>query len=293
MTCLRPAPVTSAPVLRQREFNIIRRLAYQYCGLDLHNGKQGLVASRLTKTLRELDLRSYSDYVEYVTSDRSGAALAGMVDRLTTNHTSFFREPAHFEFLRKSIFPALRNRSRIHIWSAACSTGEEPYSIAMSLLEESPREATAKVKIKATDISTRALDKARSGAYAKERLVAISSSVQQRYLVAVPEAADTFRFIDNIRFMINFEYLNLISALPAGYRCSVIFCRNLMIYFDRPTQQALVHRLTQHLEDNGYLFIGHAETLHNIDHALQYVCPAIYRKPSATHDCQSGYTKWR
>jgi chemotaxis protein methyltransferase CheR len=293
MAWTRPAPVNSAPVLRPREFETIRHLAHQHCGIDLRNGKQGLVESRLARMLRELGLRSYTDYVEYVTSDRSGAALAAMVERLTTKHTSFFREPAHFEFLRKSVFPALRNRSRIHIWSAACSTGEEPYSIAMSLLEESPREANAKVKIKATDISTCALDKARSGAYAKQHLAAVAPSLQQRCLVAVPEVSDSLRFTDNLRSMIDFEYLNLMSALPAGYRCSVIFCRNVMIYFDRPTQQSLVHRLSQHLEDDGYLFIGHAETLHNIDHNLEYVCPAIYRKPSVTHDLQSGDSQWR
>ena len=279
MDYLGPTPDNSAPILHLREFEKIRQLAYRHFRLDLRSGKLGLVASRLGKTVRELGLNSFADYYQYVQSDRSGAALAGMVDRLTTNHTSFFREPAHFEFLRKIIFPDLRNRSRIHLWSAACSTGEEPYSIAMSLLDESPREAAAKVKIRATDISTRALNVARTGTYAKERLTPVAPQLQQRYFVPSPEPPTQLRFTENVRCMIDFEYLNLMSSLPAGYRCSVIFCRNLMIYFDRPTQQALVRRLSQHIEEGGYLFIGHSETLNNIDHNLQYVCPAIYRKP--------------
>jgi chemotaxis protein methyltransferase CheR len=277
---------SSAPTLSPREFQKFSELAYQHFGLDLRNGKQGLVASRLAKPLRELGLHSFTDYYDHVTSDSSGAALAAMVDRLTTNHTGFFREPAHFQFLRKIVFPELRNRSRVHIWSAACSTGEEPYSIAMSLLEEFPREAAAKIRIKATDISTRALAQARSGIYTKDRLAPVPIALQLRYLVADPKST-TLRFSDTVRSLMEFEHLNLMSSFPAGYRCSVIFCRNVMIYFDRPTQQSLVQRLCRHLEAGGYLFIGHAETLNNVAHELQYVCPSIYRKLSQPH-CPIG-----
>jgi chemotaxis protein methyltransferase CheR len=281
-------PSNSAPILRPREFENIRQLAYRHFGLDLRNGKQGLVASRLAKTLRELGIRSFADYFEYVKSDISGDALAVMVDLLTTNHTGFFREPAHFDFLRKKIFAGLCNRSRIHLWSAACSTGEEPYSIAMSLLEGYPREAAAKVRIKATDISTKALEKARGGTYEKDRLAAIPPLLRQRYLAPAPESPTALRFTENVRSMIDFQHLNLISTLPAGYRCAVIFCRNLMIYFDLPTQQSLIHRLSQHLEDGGYLFIGHAETLSNITHNLNYICPAIYQKSSLARSGENG-----
>jgi chemotaxis protein methyltransferase CheR len=280
---------SSVPALNEREFEKISQLAYHHFGLDLGADKQSLVVARLGKTLRELGLTSFQDYYDYVKSDRTGAALAVMVDHLTTNHTSFFREPAHFEFLRKTIFPTLLTRSQIHIWSAACATGEEPYSIAMALLEESPREAAAKVKIKATDISHRVLEKARQGVYSKDRLAAIPLSMRNRYLLNEPGEPDhRRRFTNSVRSMIEFEHLNLMSTMPPRYLCSVIFCRNLMIYFDRSTQQRLVQRLSQHLEEGGYLFIGHSEGLSSISHDLEYVCPATYKKPGRLHSGPNG-----
>lgn len=270
------------PILTEREFERISGLAYEHFGLDIRVGKQGLVAARLGKVLRELGLSSFQNYYDYVKADRSGAALAGMVDQLTTNHTSFFREPRHFEFLRRTVFPSLRMRSRIHIWSAACATGEEPYSIALSLLEESPREAATKVRIRATDISTRVLEKARQGVYEVDRLQSMPASMLRQYMEKVdPAHATSWRFKNEVRSMINFEHLNLVARLPEGYCCPVIFCRNIMIYFDKPTQQSLVQRLSQHLEPGGYLLIGHSESLNNIAHSLEYISPAVYRKPGA------------
>jgi len=282
------SPTSAAvPTLKDHEFEKISRLAYEHCGLDLRCGKQGLVAARLGKKLRELGLKSFQHYYDYVKADRSGAALAGMVDYLTTNHTSFFREPRHFDYLSKTIFPALRTRSLIHIWSAACSSGEEPYSIAMSLLEESPREAAAKVRIKATDISTRVLEKATRGVYEADRCAGIPVPMLQRYLVQA-DRPNALRFKSEVRAMIEFGHLNLMASLPTGYCCSVIFCRNIMIYFDKPTQQNLVRRLSQHLEDGGYLFIGHSESLNSIAHSLEYISPAIYRKPGCARNGQIG-----
>lgn len=279
----------ATPVLNEREYEKISQLAYEHFGLDLRGGKQGLVSARLGKELRQLGLKSFQRYYDYVKADRSGAALASMVDHLTTNHTSFFREPRHFDLLRKTIFPTLHTRSRIDIWSAACSSGEEPYSIAMSLLEESPREAAARVRIKASDISTRMLEKAKRGVYPAERFEGIAVPLLQRYLLkGQDEAADTFRFKNNVRAMIDFEHLNLMEKLPSGYICPVIFCRNIMIYFDKPTQQSLVQRLSEHLEDGGYLLIGHSESLNNITHGLDYVCPATYRKPGRARAGQTG-----
>jgi chemotaxis protein methyltransferase CheR len=279
----------SVPVLKHGEFEKIRRLAYEHFGLDLRAGKEGLVAARLGKMLRELGLKSFQHYYDYVRADRSGSALAIMVDHLTTNHTSFFREPQHFEFLRATIFPALRLRPRINIWSAACSSGEEPYSIAMTLLEESPREAAAKVRIRASDISMRVLDRARRGVYPAERFEGIPAAMLQRYLLkSRDEVVATLCFKNEVRSMIDFEHRNLMDKLPEGYCCSVIFCRNIMIYFDKPTQQSLVERLSQHLEEGGYLFIGHSESLNSISHGLEYVCPATYRKPGRMHNDQIG-----
>ena len=207
--------------------------------------------------------------------------MTAMVDCLTTNHTSFFRENRHFEFLRKVVYPELKSRSQIHLWSAACSSGEEPYSIALALLEESSDEARKQIKIKATDISTRVLVKGRNGVYQAERLREVPASLLQRYLIKRPTTGD-FVFRDEVRSMIDFQHLNLMNKLPEHYRCSVIFCRNIMIYFDKPTQQDLVRRLSASLEEGGYLFIGHAESLNSIEHGLEYVSPAIYRKPKAS-----------
>ena len=290
MDCSRVRLTDSLPALSDREYENISRLAHDHFGLDLGDSKRGLVAARLGKIMRQLSLESFQHYYEYVKTDRSGAALTDMVDRLTTNHTSFFREPRHFEYLRKCIFPTLRTLSRIHIWSAACSSGEEPYSIAMSLLEESFQVAAAKVRIMATDISTRVLEKAKRGVYEADRIDGIPIALLQRYLV--PErahGATSFRFKDDIRSMIDFEHLNLMAKLPEGYRCSVIFCRNIMIYFDRSTQQSLVKRLSLHLEDGGYLFIGHSESLNNITHDLEYISPATYRKPEYARRAQNGH----
>jgi chemotaxis protein methyltransferase CheR len=206
-----------------------------------------------------------------------------MVDVLTTNHTSFFREAQHFTLLGDTIFPALQQRSQIHIWSAACSSGEEPYSIAMTLLERSRELALSKVRIRATDISTRVLDVARNGIYRAEKLKGISPELQHRYMLKGHNSSvDSFRFKNEVRSLIAFEHCNLMQPLDRDYRCSVIFCRNVMIYFDKPTQQSLVQRLSHNLEDGGYFCIGHSESLNSISHGLEYVAPATYRKPGGS-----------
>jgi chemotaxis protein methyltransferase CheR len=289
MSVLSLATEDIIPVLRAGEFEKISKLAYEHFGLDLRNGKQGLVAARLGKKLRELGMKTFEEYYDHVTLDRTGAAMTTMVDLLTTNHTSFFREPRHFDFLRKTILPTLRDRSEINIWSSACSSGEEPYSIAMSLLEESQSGPLAKVRIKATDISTRVLEKGKHGVYASERFKGVPTPLLHRYLLKGQNASvDLYRFKPEVRSMIDFEHLNLMERLPEGYRCSVLFCRNIMIYFDKTTQQDLVRRLSMHIEDGGYLFIGHSESLNSISHGLDYVSPAIYRKPGGSRGIQMG-----
>jgi chemotaxis protein methyltransferase CheR len=270
----------AAPILHAREFAQIRDLAYRHFGIDLNEGKQALVQARIGRILRELGISSFQDYFDYVTADSSGAALSKMVDVLTTNHTSFFREAQHFNLLGETIFPALSQRPQIHVWSAACSSGEEPYSIAMTLLERSREMALSKLRIRATDISTRVLEVAKQGIYRTERLKGIPPEMQHRYLLKGHNtSADSFRFKNEVRALIAFEHCNLMQPLDRDYRCSVIFCRNVMIYFDKPTQQSLVQRLAQNLEDGGYLFIGHSESLNSISHGLDYVAPATYRKP--------------
>lgn len=271
----------SSPILSAGEFEQISTLAYEHFGVDLRNGKQALVEARIGKKLRELGLSSFQQYFDQVRADTTGKALTSMVDVLTTNHTSFFREPRHFDFMVNTILPSLMHHSQIHIWSAACSSGEEPYSIALTLLESTAREALDRLHIRASDISTRVLEKAVRGVYPTDRCKSIPNHLQHLYMLKGQNAcADSLRFKPQVRTMIDFMHLNLMDELPRDYTCSVIFCRNIMIYFDRPTQQDLVRRLTDHLEPGGYLFIGHSESLNSITHTLDYVAPATYRKPA-------------
>jgi chemotaxis protein methyltransferase CheR len=268
------------PELSEKEFAKISKLAYEHFGLALNAGKQGLVSARLSKKIRQLGLASFQAYYDHVLSDPSGEALAGMVDDLTTNHTSFFREPQHFEFLRRTILPQLRGRGAIRIWCAACSTGEEAYSIAISLAEEFGPGTVPEIRILASDISTRVLAKAKRAVYAEERFRGLPMPLLQRYLLrSTGPGAVAYRMKPELCAMMEFKRINLINDFSSLPIYPVIFCRNIMIYLDKPTQQGLVQHLTAHLEPGGYLLIGHSENLNTIAHGLEYVEPATYRKP--------------
>jgi chemotaxis protein methyltransferase CheR len=270
------SPLTSG------EFEQFRKLAYEKFGLDLRSGKEQLVSARLGKKLRELQLRSFKEYYQHVVNDGTGEALISMIDALTTNHTSFFREPAHFDFLRKTICPVLRNRDRIAIWSAACSTGEEPYSIVFTLLEELGLGAIPKMQVLATDISTRVLGNAKKGVYPSARFRDFTpQQLRQCLLRGDGEWKDWYLVKKELRAAISFQRLNLMEQFSNLPTFPLIFCRNVMIYFDRATQEELVGRLSNRLEQGGYLFIGHSESLNGVQHGLQYIQPAIYRKPEA------------
>jgi len=265
--------------LTSSEFQQFRRLAREKFGLDLRDGKETLVSARLGRRMRELKVRSFQEYYRHVVEDQTGEALVALIDALTTNHTAFFREPAHFEFLRQSILPALRRRDRIPIWSAACSSGEEPYSLAFCLLEELGEPALARIRILATDISTRVLAIAEQGAYPAERFEGIPAGTLRPYLLRGERRfRDWYRVKPEIRAVVEFRRLNLMDRFAHLGPFPVVFCRNVMIYFDRPTQQDLVNRLAATLEPGGYLFVGHAESLTGVDHPLEYVRPAVYRK---------------
>lgn len=273
-----PQREEALPVLHERDFLRIAHIAHRSFGLDLGDGKQGLVAARLGRLVRELGLSSFQQYCDYLLADHTGAALTALADRLTTNHTSFFREPAHFGFLCSAVLPALRARPRIDIWSAGCSSGEEPFSIAIALLESAPHLAS-RVRIRATDISTRMIARARAATYTADRIQSIPPEIRSRHLVP-DDAPNVFRVAAPARSLVDFARSNLMDPIPPAARYSVIFCRNVMLYFDRPTHQSLVHRLAAHLEPGGFLFIGHSESLKGIDNSLEPAAPAVYRKPA-------------
>ena len=277
-------PLTAA------EFDRIRALAREKFGLDLRPGKEQLVAARLGKQLRRLGLRTFADYYSYVRAEPSGGALVEMIDALTTNHTSFLREQPHFDFLRSRVLPEWQGRPRLDIWSAACATGEEPYSIAISVLEQSGGAPRPQVRILATDISTRALDTARRGVYQAGRLEGMSQAAIHKYFLrGEGRWRGWYRLRPAVAEMVEFQRVNLNEPLPSLPRFGVIFCRNVMIYFDRETQERLVARLAGCLEPGGYLFTGHSESLLKIAQPLDYVQPAVYRKaPVNTQPAGAG-----
>jgi chemotaxis protein methyltransferase CheR len=265
------------PPLRESEFAQIRELAYNKFGLDLKEGKQSLIVTRLSKELRRLGLTSFEQYCQYVSSDRSGDALIEMADALTTNFTSFLREQAHFQFLRAELTAQLSRTSAINIWSCASSTGEEPYSILFTVLET--LGPGADVRILATDISTRALRTATSAVYDAERLAGLPPGWLQRYfLKGNGRWQGSFRVRPEYRERVCFQRFNLVTDQPGNLRFPAIFCRNVAIYFDKTTQAAVARKLASALAPGGYLFIGHSESLSGMDHGLSYIQPALYRK---------------
>jgi chemotaxis protein methyltransferase CheR len=279
--------------LSASEFEQIRRLAYEHFGLDLRNGKESLVSARLSQKIRALNFGSFQEYYRHVVGDRTGEALIELIDALTTNYTSFFREPAHFEFLRGTVLPRLRGRDRIPIWSAACSTGEEPYSIAFCLLEELGEAVLGKLRIIATDISTRVLAEAQQGAYRADRFEGIPAHRLRRFVLrGEGRFEDWYRVRPEVRAVVEFHRLNLMERFSHLGPFPIIFCRNVMIYFDKPTQEDLVNRLAECVEPGGYLLIGHAESLNGIGHPLQYVRPAVYQKPdTAATRAERGWSQ--
>lgn len=266
----------ASEILSPVEFDRITHLAWRTCGIDLKKGKRELVQARLGKKIRQGGFGSFKDYYDHVVADTTGAELIGLVDALTTNFTSFLREAAHFDLLRKTIIPGITGQ--IRIWSAACSTGEEPWSIAFSLLEELGPSAADRIEIFASDISSRALAIAEAGAYEAERFSDLPKHWPSKYLLRGSDRwQGWFRVKPFIRRMVEFRRFNLMDTIEPQRRFHVIFCRNVMIYFDKDTQERLVNRLACCLEPGGYLLTGHSESLTGLKHPFDYVSPSVYQ----------------
>jgi chemotaxis protein methyltransferase CheR len=267
------------------DFERISRLVYTHCGINLHDGKKELVKARLGKRLREGAFKSFGDYYHHVITPEGTDELITMIDSLSTNLTYFFREESHFVKLRQ-ILPELllspdrgshSQRGKLRIWSAGCSTGEEPYSLAMTVCE-CINGKPADIKITATDISTRVLRSAVRGIFHQDKLKNIPSDVFKKYFqLGCGQWEGHFRIKKGVREMIQFLRFNLMETPPANYLFDVIFCRNVMIYFDKTTQGELVNRFSNCLNKGGYFFIGHSESLTGLDHRLKYVEPSVYR----------------
>ncbi len=262
--------------LTEAQFQKVIRMIYRLCGISLKDGKQALVRARLMKRLRALEMNGFKEYLQYVESREGAHELISMVDAITTNKTSFFREPEHFRFLRDTVFGEFSGQ-RMRFWTAACSSGEEPFSLSMLIHEHFPGIHQRDVKILATDISMNMLEKARESVYSAESVQEIPPDFLAKYFTFLPDQ-NTYRVKDNVRSLVRLGWLNLVDSWPMKGPLDVIFCRNVMIYFDRPTQQRLINRLWHLLEPGGYLFVGHSEGLSAIEHKFQYIRPAIYRK---------------
>jgi chemotaxis protein methyltransferase CheR len=261
--------LTAIPVLSDRDLATITRLVYARSGITLHSGKRALVTARLQKLLRQSGFGTFKEYLRHLQNDKSGSELTAMLDAIATNHTAFFREPQHFEFLAKVVLPPLRAREEttpILGWSAACSSGEEPYTIAMTACEVFGGESGRPLRLLASDLSTKALTRAVAGIYKAERVDGAD----------LP--AGTVRIAERIRRVVEFRQLNLLEAPPPGRPLDFIFCRNVLIYFDRSIQQGVVQRLEERLAPGGYLFTSHSESLNGVTHGLTWVAPAVYRR---------------
>jgi chemotaxis protein methyltransferase CheR len=258
------------------EFEQIRKLAYTTFGLDLKHGKEELVSARLRRLVRSGGHRNFQDYYRSIVQDTTGQSLIAMIDALATNHTSFLREPEHFEFLRREVVPRLLAREKIEVWSAACSTGEEVWTLAMILRDAAPARP---LRLFASDISNKALAFAQAATYPADRCQGVPPTWLSRYFRKEGNPP-SYSVAPAIRGLASFQRVKLVQSYSLPRTFPVIFCRNVMIYFDRETQERVVRQLVEHLEPEGYLFVGHAESLTRITHSLEYAGPAIYRKPA-------------
>lgn len=266
--------------LSDQEFGLLYNYIYNYCGINLVN-KRPLVESRLHSLLAEKGYGDFSSYLNYIINDQSGDAASALIDRLSTNHTFFMREIQHFNYFRNQVLPQLKatvKNKDLRIWSAGCSSGEEPYTLAMIIAdyfgEEKPVWDTS---ILATDISSRALKKARDGVYGDEELLELPASWKLNNFKSLGGGKSQVN--DWLKEEVIFRKFNLMEkTFPFKKKFQVIFCRNVMIYFDTATKQELISRFYDCTDKGGYLFIGQAETISRSETKYQYVMPAVFRK---------------
>ncbi len=270
--------------LQEREFLRFSELIQARCGIKITLSKKQMLEARLQKRLRCLGMTSFADYGSYLFSPVGlRDELPHMIDVVTTNKTDFFREPVHFEFLGKKIVPEFVSSGsgrKLKVWSAGCSTGEEPYTLAMVLSESFRNYCGFGFSILASDISTIVLDKARLGIYDENRTASIPWEMKRKYfMINRDRNRGLVRITPELRSLVEFMRLNLIDdefGLPE--QMDIIFCRNVIIYFDRPTQEKLLNQFCCYLSPRGYLFLGHSETLSGFDVPLARVESTIYRK---------------
>jgi chemotaxis protein methyltransferase CheR len=271
-------------IMSQADFVKLKEFIYTESGIKITDVKKTMLEARLQKRLRGLGLQSFSQYCDYLFSPEGiEDELAHMIDQVTTNKTDFFREPAHFNYLTSRVLPELaRSKKRVMLWSAGCSSGEEPYTLAMVMTEYIDGRQSLDFLILATDISTRVLEKAKHAIYEHESIVPIPPAMQQKYLLrSKDKEKNLYRVVPELRKHVQFRRLNFMNN-DFGFReeVEIIFCRNVIIYFDKPTQERLLNKFCNCLSPDGYIFMGHSETLLGMDVPLVQVAPTVYRRRS-------------
>jgi len=279
------APALAGPSkIGESEFQAIRQLVYDNFGINLTEQKRSLVMGRLQKVLRERGFNTFQAYLEWLTSDQSGEGLEELANRISTNHTFFWRENSHFDYFAQTIVPEAAARHRkdsgnLRIWCAGCSSGEEPYTLIM-LMKEALGDEYDRFKplLLATDISATALRTAQRAVYGPDRIDRMPAALRNKYFERGPEPG-SFQVVESVRNQVVFRRHNLMNpTFPFKKPFDAVFCRNVMIYFDKPTRDGLVSRFHRHTASDGFLLIGHSETLGHDNKQYGYVMPACYRR---------------
>ncbi len=268
--------------LTENDFKFIAGVIYDHAGIVLSDKKRDLVHSRLGRRLRALQLESFKEYCQYIISPKGSDELMAMTNALTTNLTSFYREAHHFEHLKNIALPEIKtlasqNGRRLRLWSSACSTGEEPYSIAMTLLESGIDRRHWDARILATDLNTEVLSAASAGLYSAEVCEKLPSDLRQCFIDARPQNGK-FSIKSEVKGFITFKQLNLLGPWPMRQLFDVVFCRNVLIYFDNETKSKLIDRFIRLLRPGGWLYLGHSETLNGHHEGLTLTGRTIYRR---------------
>lgn len=267
--------------ISDKEYKILTDYIYNNYGIKLGDQKRTLVVSRLQNVLQQKNFNSFSEYYDYIISDKTGEAVVTLMDKITTNHTYFLREPNHFYYFRDNVLPCLARTVKnkdLRIWSAGCSSGEEAYTLAMIIQDyfgtDKPLWDT---RVLATDISSTVLETAKRGEYASKGIEAFPLYWRTNYFKKVDNEKSVVS--DKIKNEVIFRSFNLMNSnFPFKKKFHVIFCRNVMIYFDAQTKKELVGRFYDFMEPGGFLFIGHSESLNREETRFKYVIPAVYRK---------------
>ncbi len=270
--------------ITQQEYELVRQLVYERAGINLGDNRQHLVQARIAKIIRKEKFSDFQDYFKFLKSDKSGREISHLIDAISTNTTYFFREADHFDFLKQTLLEKLEESKgsllTVRIWSAASSSGEEPYTIAMIVHKLMKQFPQLSLKMLATDISQEILEKAKSGIYPRERLKNVPEEYIREYFRKISSCKDVmFEISPEIKKLVTFANFNLMMPrYPFKYGFDYVFCRNVMIYFDRNTQENVVNKIAQHIRPGGYLIVGHSESLNGLKHPLKYIKPTIYMR---------------